>query len=192
MQPRLNASERSRRKRASLRAGFTLLEMLLVFALVALFATLFVVNASSLVKQSATQMVEARFWEAVRQARSQAIVQRVAHAVSFDRKALAFVAHNTVTGTQESFVIKRDDWPPNTDLEIALKKRVDRSQLRLIEGELVAKSVIGGTSVYATGERVFHQKFGYGRIAAVDGNKLTIDFEKAGQKRVLDSFVERH
>jgi DNA helicase-2/ATP-dependent DNA helicase PcrA len=63
---------------------------------------------------------------------------------------------------------------------------------RLIEGELVAKSVIGGTSVYAAGERVFHQKFGYGRITAVDGNKLTIDFEKAGQKGVLDSFVERH
>ena len=63
---------------------------------------------------------------------------------------------------------------------------------RLIEGELVAKSVIGGTSDYSVGERVFHQKFGYGRIGAIDGNKLTIDFEKAGQKRVLDSFVERH
>jgi DNA helicase-2/ATP-dependent DNA helicase PcrA len=63
---------------------------------------------------------------------------------------------------------------------------------RLLEGELVAKSVIGGTSEYAMGERVFHQKFGYGRISAIDGNKLTIEFEKAGQKRVLDSFVERH
>jgi DNA helicase-2/ATP-dependent DNA helicase PcrA len=63
---------------------------------------------------------------------------------------------------------------------------------RLIEGELVAKSVIGGTSDYGVGERVFHQKFGYGRVAAIDGNKLTVDFEKAGQKRVLDSFVERH
>ncbi len=58
---------------------------------------------------------------------------------------------------------------------------------RLIEGELVAKSVIGGTSDYAVGERVFHQKFGYGRIGSIDGNKLTIDFDKAGQKRVLDS-----
>ncbi len=63
---------------------------------------------------------------------------------------------------------------------------------RLIEGELVAKSVIGGTSDYSVGERVFHQKFGYGRIGAIDGNKLTIDFEKAGEKRVLNSFVERH
>src|SRR5450432_2937662 len=42
---------------------------------------------------------------------------------------------------------------------------------RLLEGELVAKSVIGGTSEYAMGERVFHQKFGYGRISAIDGNK---------------------
>jgi DNA helicase-2/ATP-dependent DNA helicase PcrA len=63
---------------------------------------------------------------------------------------------------------------------------------RLIEGELVAKSVIGGTSTYKTGERIFHQKFGYGRISAIDGNKLTVDFEKAGEKRVLDSYVERH
>jgi DNA helicase-2/ATP-dependent DNA helicase PcrA len=39
--------------------------------------------------------------------------------------------------------------------------------------------------------RVFHQKFGYGRITQVDGNKLTVDFDKAGQKKVVDSFVER-
>ena len=33
-------------------------------------------------------------------------------------------------------------------------------------------------------------KFGNGNVASVDGNKLTVDFDKAGQKRVLDSFVE--
>ena len=38
------------------------------------------------------------------------------------------------------------------------------------------------------GDRVFHQKFGNGSI---DGNKLTIQFDKAGEKRVVDSFVER-
>ena len=64
---------------------------------------------------------------------------------------------------------------------------------RTIDGELVAKSVVGAEESNATlGERVFHQKFGYGAVVAIDGNKLTIDFEKAGQKRVLDSFVERH
>jgi DNA helicase-2/ATP-dependent DNA helicase PcrA len=59
-----------------------------------------------------------------------------------------------------------------------------------IEGELIAKS-IGATSSFSVGERVFHQKFGNGNVTAVDGNKLTIAFDKAGEKRVVDSFVER-
>ena len=36
---------------------------------------------------------------------------------------------------------------------------------------------------------LFHGKFGYGTIALIEGNKLEIDFERAGRKRVLDSFV---
>jgi DNA helicase II / ATP-dependent DNA helicase PcrA len=60
-----------------------------------------------------------------------------------------------------------------------------------IEGEIIARSS-GVASDFAVGERIFHQKFGYGRIASVDGNKLTVDFETSGPKRVLDSFVERH
>ena len=44
---------------------------------------------------------------------------------------------------------------------------------------------------FELGERVFHEKFGYGQVAEVDGNKLTIDFDKAGRKRVVDSFVAR-
>ena len=61
---------------------------------------------------------------------------------------------------------------------------------RTIDGELVAKSVAETPSPFSVGERVFHQKFGNGNIAAIEGNKLTIDFDKAGQKKVLDSFVE--
>jgi len=56
-----------------------------------------------------------------------------------------------------------------------------------LEGELVAAS--GAASSYALGERVFHQKFGYGEVAEVDGNKLTVDFDKAGRKRVVASFL---
>ncbi|PAQ07293.1 ATP-dependent helicase [Mesorhizobium temperatum] len=60
---------------------------------------------------------------------------------------------------------------------------------RTIDGELVAKSVADKPSAFNVGDRVFHQKFGNGNIAAIEGNKLTIDFDKAGQKRVLDGFV---
>jgi DNA helicase-2/ATP-dependent DNA helicase PcrA len=41
------------------------------------------------------------------------------------------------------------------------------------------------------GARVFHQKFGYGTVKAVDDDKLDVHFETAGDKRVLDRFVER-
>ncbi|MBL6942690.1 MAG: hypothetical protein ISR53_11105, partial [Rhodospirillales bacterium] len=40
------------------------------------------------------------------------------------------------------------------------------------------------------GARVFHQKFGYGKVKARDGDKLEIAFEKAGIKKVMASFVE--
>ncbi|WGS01003.1 UvrD-helicase domain-containing protein [Bradyrhizobium sp. ISRA443] len=60
----------------------------------------------------------------------------------------------------------------------------------VIEGELVAKST-GTVSEFSLDDRVFHQKFGYGHVVKIDGNKLTIAFEKAGEKKVVDSFVER-
>jgi len=46
---------------------------------------------------------------------------------------------------------------------------------------------IGGFSV---GDRVFHQKFGYGAVTAVEDNKLAIHFEHAGDKKILDAYVD--
>ena len=40
------------------------------------------------------------------------------------------------------------------------------------------------------GARVFHQKFGYGTVTAAEDDRLDIAFDKAGEKRVLDRFVE--
>ena len=79
-------------------------------------------------------------------------------------------------------------------IAIILRKRAAKSPKRraplTIEGELVAKST-GTVSSFTLGDRVFHQKFGNGNVTHVDGNKLTIAFDRAGEKRVVDSFVER-
>jgi DNA helicase-2/ATP-dependent DNA helicase PcrA len=48
------------------------------------------------------------------------------------------------------------------------------------------------TEKIPVGARVFHQKFGYGVVVAADDDRLDIDFETSGEKRVLDRFVERH
>jgi DNA helicase II / ATP-dependent DNA helicase PcrA len=61
---------------------------------------------------------------------------------------------------------------------------------RIVEARASAVSLGNkGRADLSVGQRVFHGKFGYGRIAAIEGNKLEIDFEHAGRKKVLDSFV---
>jgi DNA helicase-2/ATP-dependent DNA helicase PcrA len=61
---------------------------------------------------------------------------------------------------------------------------------RVIEARASAVSLGNqGRTDLELGQRVFHGKFGYGTIAAIEGNKLEIDFEHAGRKKVLDSFV---
>ena len=60
---------------------------------------------------------------------------------------------------------------------------------RVIEGRAMALAT--QASAYRVGERVFHQKFGPGLVSAVDGPKLTVDFDRAGRKMVLDSFLSR-
>ncbi len=60
------------------------------------------------------------------------------------------------------------------------------------ESQLVrqaAQKVSESKSGFGRGERVFHQKFGYGLVTSVEGERLTISFDKAGSKKVLSNFV---
>jgi DNA helicase-2/ATP-dependent DNA helicase PcrA len=61
----------------------------------------------------------------------------------------------------------------------------------MIEGRGATLSVSApGRSKYKVGDRVFHQKFGYGKISSIEGQKLTVEFEHSGSKKVIDTFVE--
>jgi DNA helicase-2/ATP-dependent DNA helicase PcrA len=65
-----------------------------------------------------------------------------------------------------------------------------REPARIVESRAPSVSLGNkGRSDLSVGQRVFHQKFGYGEIAEIEGNKLEIDFDQAGRKRVMDSFV---
>ncbi|MBU1607422.1 MAG: UvrD-helicase domain-containing protein, partial [Alphaproteobacteria bacterium] len=73
----------------------------------------------------------------------------------------------------------------------ALATGYDSRPVRIAETTRSAASFAAKPrSDIAIGARVFHDKFGYGTVAGQDGNKLEIAFEKAGTKRVLDSFVK--
>jgi DNA helicase II / ATP-dependent DNA helicase PcrA len=65
-----------------------------------------------------------------------------------------------------------------------------REPARVVEARASAISLGNkGRDDLSVGLRVFHQKFGYGTIEEIEGNKLEIEFEQAGRKRVMDSFV---
>jgi DNA helicase-2/ATP-dependent DNA helicase PcrA len=67
----------------------------------------------------------------------------------------------------------------------------ERNPARVVEARASAVSMGNpGRGDVSVGQRVFHSKFGYGQVAEIEGNKLEIDFEHAGRKRVLDSFVD--
>jgi DNA helicase-2/ATP-dependent DNA helicase PcrA len=93
----------------------------------------------------------------------------------------------------ESGVAYRDDTPGGRRAGEWSRRQDDRGVRagagsgRMLEGR--AQSLDTGGSAFAAGSRVFHLKFGPGSVVAVDGQKLTVDFDRAGRKLVMDSFV---
>ena len=73
----------------------------------------------------------------------------------------------------------------------ALSGGYDKTPKRLAEpGRSAASFAAKPRGDIAIGARVFHEKFGYGTVTDQEGNKLEIEFEQAGTKRVIDSFVK--
>jgi len=72
----------------------------------------------------------------------------------------------------------------------ALTTGYDAAPKRLAEpGRSAASFAAKPRSDIAIGARVFHDKFGYGEVIDQEGNKLEIEFDASGRKRVIDSFV---
>ena len=72
------------------------------------------------------------------------------------------------------------------------KRLQARSQMRGLSQPAETRNVtINATvvSAFTKGDRVFHQKFGYGNVMAIEGDKLDIEFEKAGSKKVVAAYV---
>ena len=85
---------------------------------------------------------------------------------------------------------RRDGMLNKTEDPFANVDGVGRSRRRMVEATQSPRFKPEGNSEgLGVGTRIFHQKFGYGRVLTIDGDKLEIDFEKAGQKRVMASFV---
>ncbi len=72
------------------------------------------------------------------------------------------------------------------------KRLAARSQQRGMAQPSEARNTVidlNAVSAFAQGDRIFHQEFGYGYIMGIEGDKLDIEFEKAGAKKVVAKFV---
>jgi DNA helicase-2/ATP-dependent DNA helicase PcrA len=72
------------------------------------------------------------------------------------------------------------------------KRMQSRAQVRPMSQPSEARNMtidMTATSAFTVGDRVFHQKFGYGNVRAIEGDKLDIAFDKAGEKKVVARFV---
>ncbi|MBV8889963.1 MAG: UvrD-helicase domain-containing protein [Alphaproteobacteria bacterium] len=78
------------------------------------------------------------------------------------------------------------DWGRTSETRPAMPRLVYSGAAPPRRGVEVRK--VGG---FAVGDRVFNQKFGYGRVRAIEDNRLTVAFEHAGDKKVMDAYVER-
>lgn len=70
-------------------------------------------------------------------------------------------------------------------------KRMQSRSKRPHATPTAARNLVSDAEVisFGLGDRVFHQKFGYGAVVEIDGDKLSVAFEKAGEKKVIASFV---
>ena len=71
------------------------------------------------------------------------------------------------------------------------RDRLARTAVIEGEGRLIATADPSAGGAWSRGQRVFHQKFGYGAVRTIEGNKLVVAFDKAGEKKVIDTFVEK-
>jgi len=81
-----------------------------------------------------------------------------------------------------------DGWGGYAGQPMRPARRGGRGGDVLIEGE-AWPAADDSEAAYRVGARVFHRKFGYGSVTAAESDRLEIDFDKAGSKKIIASFV---
>ena len=109
--------------------------------------------------------------------------------------AMAETGYSTQPGADQGFSGSVEDLGERSSYTSPGWKRLKENAARgvaeaprTLEGEATLLATSGGTSGFEIGQRVFHDKFGYGHVQAVEGNKLSVAFQ-TGVKKVISTFV---
>jgi general secretion pathway protein H len=131
------------------RRGFTLLEILLVLALIGSMAGLFVMSLESMVRSSPGDSLEGAFWSALRQAREAAVHTRRTQAISFDAERLEFIIEGGVT--LKTAAVNTDGLGDTSKIEAVFTQVLPSNSFTLVRGRLVTEREIPTMLVFADG-----------------------------------------
>ena len=110
-------------------------------------------------------------------------------------EAQSETGYSTLPGAEEGFQGSIEDLGERSSYTSPGWKRLKENAGRydsgpVIEGKATLMASESGQSGFKLGQRVFHDKFGYGKVMDANGTKLTVAFEKAGLKKVISTFVQ--
>ena len=109
----------------------------------------------------------------------------------FDRIETAYSSNYATPGWKRAQENKNSSYKNNSrPSSQRFASHNSSSSSRTIDGEIISYSSTPQSNL-TEGTRVFHIKFGNGTVVATDGTKITVDFDKAGRKMVIENFLER-
>jgi len=129
--------------------GFTLLEVMLVVALIAAAGSLFFVNLESLGRSSPADEFEGAFWRAMAQAREQALASRRTVELRWDAESKAFQVEGA--GGSARVAVPDEARPQGADCEATFSEEVAANDFILVRGELVSRRTTTAVKVFPDG-----------------------------------------
>lgn len=131
------------------RQAFTLIEMMLTIALIALLSSLFIWNIDSLLKQGELESLQNELWGAVERAKQSAVFSRQPHVVRFDEELQAFIV--SAGSEQITFEVDTDGFSEGVEIAVAFNETLPKDGYRLVRGELVTQREIESVTFYPDG-----------------------------------------
>ena len=111
------------------------------------------------------------------------------------RAYILYAANRRIYGQYQSSIPSRfiDELPPENIEKVNLNNGFNINDYAEKKSEYTPKTKSKAVSNqgFTVGNRIFHMKFGYGKITEISGDQLNIRFEKTGTKKVIDRYVEK-
>lgn len=130
-------------------SGFSLVEILLVVALIGVMASVFVINFDTLIRQNEADSLEQAFWQAASEARNQALFQRRPQDLRYDPEANAYTVG--AGGKTKHFKVDTSNWKEDIETEVLFKQSLSDDSYRLVAGQLITQREIPLVRYYPDG-----------------------------------------